>query len=75
MTNQHPDSSLSERDWPVEVTPAMLEAGVEALEAGEPLTYSGLVWAVYLAMARASSPSCPPGVRPIGQAPGNGSLA
>jgi hypothetical protein len=38
-------------DRPVEVTPAMIEVGVEALEAGHALTYSGLVRSVYLAMA------------------------
>ena len=43
------------QDRPVEVTRAMIEAGVEALESGEPLTYSGLARAVYLAMAHAAS--------------------
>ena len=48
------------QDRPVEVTPAMIEAGVEALEDGGPLTYSGLARAVYLAMARAASPGNAP---------------
>jgi hypothetical protein len=42
------------QDKPPEITPAMIDAGIEALEAGHALTYSGLVRSVYLAMAAES---------------------
>jgi hypothetical protein len=47
-------TELQEADRPLEVTSAMIQAGVQALEEGEPLTYSGLVRSIYLAMAAAS---------------------
>lgn len=61
MTNPDENSRVSEHDRPV-VTQAMIDAGVEALEAGDSLTYSGLVRSVYLAMAAASPDGSVPGV-------------